>query len=168
MGIPAALQPDVQKLFDAHNANTAQLPTDEILGGYTDGLSSDGSKFIALCFDFEVGSKELRLLHLTDLDNRIIPLGSGASACPMEVFGFASNTTNAAWSHDQNRNLALDRLQQTADHLVKGGVPSTQVTFNFSDSGELGPADLESADERFTMVVVTLNGASPPPPLSTP
>jgi len=156
MGIPANLQADVARLFAIHNVNPAQAQVDEILGGYTDGLSSDGTRFIALCLAFDVGSKQLQLFHLTNLDTRIIPLGKGAPAATMEVFGFSSNTTNAHWSHAQNRNLALDRLQETASEIIKDGVDSTFVTFNFADSGELGPDDIEDPDERFSMVVATL------------
>jgi hypothetical protein len=166
MPIPANLQADVQKLFDAHNADPAQAKVDEILGGYTDGLSSDGTQFIALCL-FRVGSHELELVPFMSLKNRIAGLGKPPTNCPMEVFGFASNTTNAHWSHEQNNNLALDRMDETRKELISDGVPSEVIAMNF-DSGELGDPGVEDPDERFSMVVVTLNGAAPPDPLTNP
>jgi hypothetical protein len=166
MPIPTNLQADVQRLFDMHDANPAHAQVDEILGGYTDGLSSDGTQFIALCL-FPVGSKELQLLHVTSLQNRIAPLGKDPNNCSMDVFGFASNTTNAHWSHEQNNNLALDRMDQTRRELINDGVPSTLVVMNF-DSGELGDPGVEDPDERFSMVVVNLAGATPPVPLTNP
>jgi hypothetical protein len=138
--------------------------TDEAFGGYEDGPTSDGTRFIALCLAFDVGHKELKFFHATNLDTRIIPLAQGAPGTTIEVFGFSSNTTNAHWSHAQNRNLALDRMQATADHIIQGGVAGTRVTDNFADSGETGDEGSELSLDRFTMIVVTLNGATPPAP----
>jgi hypothetical protein len=166
MPIPAALSADVQRLFDIHNANPANAQVDEILGGYTDGLSSDGSMFIALCL-FNIGEKSLQLLHVMNLQNRIVPLGTAPNNCSMDVLGFASNTTNAHWSHEQNTNLALDRMDETRKELIKDGVPAEMVALDF-ESGELGDPGVEDPDERFSMVVVTLNGATPPTPLANP
>jgi hypothetical protein len=165
MGIPADLQSDVNVLIDRHFAKPGTEQVDDILGGYIDGPTADGTRFIALCLDFEVGKKDLRLLHVVNLQNRIVPLGRD-SQCPMDVFGFASNTTNPNFSHEQNRELAIDRLLETVNELtVRNSVPGTLVTFRFGDSGELGDAGDEFEDERMSMVVVTLNGATPPPPL---
>lgn len=178
MGVPAELQADVDKLFariDAFESNEGAATADILTGAYADGLSSDGSKWIAVLSNFSVGDKNLKLGHQGQLLDRIIPLGRDSS-CPIDVFGFASNTTNANWSHEQNRELALDRLQEAALFLVTGGnsfagpgsVPSTLVTFRTGDSGETGDAGDENPDRRFVLVVVTLNGATPPPPLASP
>jgi hypothetical protein len=150
MGIPADLKADVQRLFDAHNANPANAIVDPVLGGFIEGITSDATRFIALCL-FGVQQHKLSFVQQARLNN-----GVGKLKGPMEVFGFASNTTNANWSHAQNRNLALDRLQETANEIIRDGVDSTFVTFNFGDSGELGPEDIEDPDERFSMVVATL------------
>jgi len=178
MGIPADLQADVQKIFDridAFESNLGAATADELVGGYADALSSDGSKWIAVLSNFSVGDKRLKLGHEGKLLERIIPLGRDSS-CPIDVFGFASNTTNANWSHEQNRDLALDRLEQAALFLTTGGnsfagpgsVPSTLVTFRSGDSGETGDPGDENPDRRFVLIVVTLNGATPPPPLASP
>jgi hypothetical protein len=165
MGIPADLQSDVDVLIDRHFAKPGTEQVDDILGGYIDGPTADGTRFIALCLDFEVGKKDLRLLHVVNLQTRIVPLGRDSN-CPMDVFGFASNTTNPNFSHEQNRELAIDRLVETVNQLERDGVPSPLVTFQFGASGEIGDAGEELEEERFSMVVVTLNGATPPPPLA--
>jgi hypothetical protein len=172
------LQDDVNKLFDridAADQNEGRKVADDLTGAYADGLSSDGSRWIAVLSDFSVGDKNLKIGHQGKLLERIIPLGRD-SGCPIDVFGFASNTTNANWSHEQNRELALDRLAEAALFLVTGGnsfagpgsVPSTLVTFRPGDSGETGDVGDENPDRRFVLVVVTLNGATPPPPLASP
>jgi hypothetical protein len=162
MGIPSNLQVDVQRLFDAHNANPANGEVDSLLGGYTDGMTSDGSQFIAL-FLFGIQQHSLSFVQLADMHNRLVqPLGN----CPMAVYGFASNTTNANWSHAQNNELALDRMRELGFALVNDGVSEDLVVGKANDSGELGDAGVEDPDERFSMVVVTLNGATPPPPLA--
>jgi hypothetical protein len=166
MGIPTNLQADVARLFAAHGSSPAQVEIDRSLGGYTDGVTSDGSQFIAICM-FAVQEETLQFLHITNLMSRVVPLGTAPSNCPMDVFGFSSNTTNANWTHDQNNTLALHRMDLTAQELIKLGVPATLVSEDF-DSGEIGPEDLETQTERFSMVVVTLNGATPPPPLANP
>jgi len=163
MGIPADLQSDVNVLIDRHFARPGTEQVDDILGGYIDGPTADGTRFIALCLDFEVGSKDLRLLHLLNLQNRIVPLGKDSN-CTVDVFGFSSNTTNANWSHAQNRNLAIDRQDETALTLIHNGYPAELVTGKSNDSGEIGDEGEELEDERFAMVVVTLNGATPPAP----
>jgi hypothetical protein len=153
MPIPAAVDADVRRFLD------------DAFGEYFDFVTSDGTQFIALLSDFDVGKKDLKLFHLINLQFRIVPLGRDQN-CPMEVFGFASNTTNANFSHEQNRELALDRMAETVKTLEVNGVPGPLVTLNFADSGEIGDPGVEDPEERFAMVIVTLNGATPPPPLA--
>jgi hypothetical protein len=178
MGVPADLANDVNALFariDAFESNPGAAAADELTGAYADGLSSDGGRWVAVLSNFTVGDKNLKIGHQGKLLERIIPLGRDSS-CPIDVFGFASNTTNANWSHEQNRELALDRLAEAALFLTTGGnsfagpgsVPSTLVTFRTGDSGETGDVGDENPDRRFVLVVVTLNGATPPPPLASP
>jgi hypothetical protein len=180
MGVPANLQVDVNKLFARIDAAAAADPIrpgflDDLLGAYADGLSSDGSQWIAVLSDFTVGDKRLGLNHSGKLLERIIPLGRDKK-CPIDVFGFASNTTNAHWSHEQNRELAVDRMNEAVHSLETGGssfagpgsVPANLITPKTADSGETGDAGDENPDKRFVLIVVTLNGATPPAPLPSP
>ena len=134
-------------------------------GDYADGLASDPTYFVVLCL-FDVGKSDPSQNQCNKLFERIAPLL--AAGCTGTVIGFASNTTNANWSHQQNIKLAHDRLQNTASVIMGSDGDPKGFYLDYPGSGETGPDGVEDQMERCVAMCINLGDVPAPTPLTGP
>ena len=152
MALPELWQDSVDNILQHLKALRANDPTKD----YCDGPCNvgDGNELMMSVLLFDTGSATLSSAQRNDYFPSIInPLFWQAKE--IRICGFASNTTNANWSHAQNQGLALARANavyaQLVPHLADG---SMDMTVESSYCGEVGDEGDENAYGRFALLVM--------------